>query len=212
MPEFTYDQRLNNGIGAYRGTNGRIISQTQVREALDAYVDNSENVSRDLAMLLREGQISLADWQLQMRSHIKDVHLSAAAAQRGGWDNMTQADFGRVGQRIRTQYEFLDNFAQQIADGTQPLDGRFLVRAQMYTDASIATFDRFQVNAFNVAGFDEERSILEPGAQHCSECESEAARGWQPIGTIKPIGERICLTRCRCTKEYRNSTTGDIVR
>ena len=211
MPEFTYDQRLNNGAGAYRGANGRIISQAQVREALDGFVDNSLNVSRDLSMLLREQQISLADWQLQMRAHIKDVHLVAAVAERGGWDNMTQADFGRVGQRIQVQYAYLDNFAQQIADGTQPLDGRFLVRSQMYTDASVATFDRFQVNAFNAAGFDEERSILEPGARHCSECESEAARGWQPIGTIKPIGERICLTRCRCTKEFRNSLTEEII-
>lgn len=211
MPDFTFDQRLNNGVGAYRGSNGRIISQVQVREALDGYVDNSQNVSRDLGGLLREGQISLADWQLQMRAHIKDVHLTAAAAQRGGWDNMTQADFGRVGQRIRVQYEYLDNFAKQIADGTQPLDGRFLVRSQMYTDASVATYDRFEVNAFNTAGFDEERSILEPGARHCGLCESEAARGWQPIGSIIPIGERTCLTRCRCTKEYRNSITEETI-
>lgn len=212
MPDFTFDQRLNNGVGAYRGPNGRIMPQATVREALDLYVDASENVSRDVSMLLREGQISLSDWHLQMRSHVKDVHLTAAAVQRGGWDNMTPADFGRAGQRIKTQNEFLDNFAQQIADGTQPLDGRFLVRANMYTDASVATFDRFQVNAFKNAGFDEERSILEPGAKHCSECEGEAARGWQPVGSIVPIGERICLTRCRCTKEFRNSNTGDIVK
>lgn len=211
MPDFTFDQRLNNGVGAYRGANGRIISQAQVREALDGYVDASQNVSRDLGILLRDGNISLADWQLQMRAHIKDVHLAAAAAQRGGWQNMTQADFGRVGQRIREQYRYLDNFAKQIADGTQPLDGRFLVRSQMYTDAAVATYDRFETNAFNNAGFDEERSILEPGARHCGECESEAARGWQPLGSIKPIGERTCLTRCRCTKEYRNSLTGETV-
>lgn len=211
MPDFTYDQRLNNGVGAYRAPNGRIISQAQVREALDSYVDNSQNVSRDLGMLLRDQQISLADWQMQMRAHIKDVHLTAAAAQRGGWDNMTQADFGRVGQRIRVQYEFLDNFATEIAEGTQPLDGRFLVRSQMYSEASIATFDRFQTNAFNVAGFDEEASFLDPGARHCNECVTEAARGWVPIGSLVPIGERTCLTRDRCTKQYRNSVTGEVV-
>lgn len=205
MPEFTFDQRLNNGVGAYRAPNGRILSQATVRQALDLYVDSSQDVTRTLADLLRNQQISLADWQLQMRDHIKDVHLNAAAAQRGGWQNMTQADFGRVGQRIRVQYEYLDNFAKQIADGTQPLDGRFLVRSQMYTDAAVATYDRFEVNAFNNAGFDQERSILEPGARHCGQCESEAARGWQPLGSIIPIGERTCLTRCRCTKEYRNS-------
>lgn len=211
MPDFTYDQRLNNGVGAYRGPNGRILSQATVREALDAYVDASENVTKTLADLLRNQQISLADWQLQMRAHIKDVHLAAAAAQRGGWQNMTQADFGRVGQRIRTQYEYLDNFAKQIADGTQPLDGRFLIRAQMYTDASIATYDRFETNAFRLAGFDEESNVLEPGVVHCNGCLTEDARGWVPIGALVPIGERTCLTRCRCRKIYRNSATGEVV-
>lgn len=211
MPDFVFDQRLNNGVGAYRGPNGRILSQATVREALDAYVDASENVTKVLADLLRNQQISLADWQLQMRAHIKDVHLAAAAAQRGGWQNMTQADFGRVGQRIRIQYEYLDNFAKQIADGTQPLDGRFLVRAQMYTDASIATYDRFEVNAFRLAGFDEESNVLEPGVVHCGGCLNETARGWVPTGTLVPIGERTCLTRCRCGKIYRSSTTGETV-
>lgn len=211
MPDFVYDQRLNNGVGAYRAPNGRIMSQANVREALDGYVDASQNVSRDFGLLLRDGNISLADWQMQMRAHIKDVHLAAAAAQRGGWDNMTQADFGRVGQRIRFQYERLDNFAKQIADGTQPLNGTFLVRANMYTEASIATFDRFQTNAFAVVGYDEEASFLEPGVKHCGLCESEAARGFVSIGTLIPIGERTCLTRDRCTKKFRNSLTGEIV-
>jgi len=210
MPDFTFtfDQRLRSGAGGYRGPRGRIISSAQVRAELDAAIDASQLNTRGLSSSLQNGTIDLKEWQLSMRRRIKNTHINAAVAQRGGWAQMTQSDWGFVGNRIRRQYEFLDNFAQQIADGL-PLDGRFLFRSQMYDESAIGTYDRFERNAMRNAGFDEERNILEPGANHCPQCPTESARGWVSIGDLTPIGERICLTRDRCQVEYRNSETGE---
>jgi hypothetical protein len=205
---FTYDQRLRSGAGGYRGASGRIITSAAVRAELDAAIDAAMLDTRSLSLSLQQGQISLKDWQLSMRRRIKDVHITSAVSQRGGWDQMTQADWGRVGQRIRAQYQFLDNFAQQIADGL-PLDGRFLVRSQMYDEAAISTYDRFERNAMKNAGWDGEENILEPGVKHCPGCLEEAAKGIVPIGELTPIGERTCLTRDRCTIKYHNSITGE---
>ena len=165
--------------------------------------------TRGTSLSLQQGQINVKEWQIAMRRRIKDTHITAAVSQRGGWEQMTQSDWGRVGQRIQIQNRFLDNFANDIATGKQPMDGRFLVRSQMYDEAAISTYDRFERNAMRIAGYDEERSTLEPGVKHCPGCLDEAARGWVPIGELVPIGERTCLTRDRCTMHYRNSETGE---
>ncbi len=211
MPRFTFtfDKRGRGGAGAYRDkSTGRFISSKSVRMELDAAVDASAIDTRTLSLSLQRGELDVKEWQLAMRQRVKDVHINAAVTQRGGWDQMTPADWGRVGQRIRNQYEYLDNFAAQIANGTQPLDGRFLVRSQMYDEAAISTYDRFERNAMRNAGFIEERNVLEPGIKHCGGCLTEDAKGWVPIGSLLPVGERQCLSRCRCTIEYRNSDGG----
>lgn len=213
MPDFVFswDQALRNGAGGYRAPNGRIVSNQAARESLDAYLDASQDVTASLSDSLRNGRISLADWQQQRREVIKLNHLNAAAAEVGGYSQMTPADFGRAGQKIRVQYEYLDNFAAQIADGTQPLDGRFMVRDSMYDEAALNTYDAFQTLDYKNAGWDEHRSVLETGQiKHCQGCIDEAAKGWVKIdgGGLKPLGTRDCLTRDRCTKRYRNSETG----
>ena len=59
------------------------------------------------------------------------------------------------------------------------------------------------IEAEKRAGMTEERNFLEPDADHCQECWDEAAKGWSPLGTLIPIGERTCLTKCQCKFEYR---------
>ena len=56
------------------------------------------------------------------------------------------------------------------------------------------------------AGFDEVRSRLTI-AEHCQGCVDEADRGWVPISTIVPIGQRTCKMNDRCFLEFRR--TGD---
>ena len=208
MPEFTYtyDPRLKGG--SYRNDQtGRIVSLVEVREALDTAVDSSIDGTKQLAGLLRERKINIAEWQTQMRNMIKSTQINAALIANGGYDSMSPADWGRVGQRIKVQYQELDSFAKQVENGI-PLDGRFVVRCTLYNDAAIPTYEEFARLKFR-ATFDEERNILDPGAKHCEGCLEEAAKDWVPIGELVPIGGRDCLTRDRCMLEYRNSVTGE---
>jgi hypothetical protein len=162
--------------------------------------------------LLRGQQISLADWQREMRDVIKNTHLAAMLAQRGGVANVTQSDYGRAGQIIREHYGKLDNFANEIANGKQALDGRALLRANMYQDAGIGTYETFSVLYHANAGFDFEQSVLDPTVtNHCNDCIKQAAMGWQPIGQMIPIGQRQCRTNDRCNHWFRNSATGEVV-
>lgn len=197
-PGFRYNARAYS----YVGPDGRFLSRKEVRDTLDNALANNGRVVRDLTAQLRDGRISIADWQTQMAREIKNVHLYSAAAARGGWANMTPADYGRAGQRIETQYRYLRGFAEDVASGKQPLNGRALERAAMYSEAGRNTFHHVERQEMEVRGMTEERSVRHP-ADSCEECVEQADLEWQTIGEAVPIGDRICLTKCRCTMDYR---------
>lgn len=72
---------------------------------------------------------------------------------------------------------FVRGFANQIADGTQALDGRALVRADLYGEAARGTFEAMrQLCATRMKGMEEEIRIL-CGADYCDGCLEQAALG-----------------------------------
>ena len=132
-----YRWEPNAGVsGRYRDTStGRYVQGAAVRRELDRYLDNSDP-AKALAEALRGRQLSVADWEVAMRRHVKNVNLNAIALERGGWANLTPADFGRVGQIVREQYAYLKGFAADIASGKQRLDGTLGTRAKLYSQAA----------------------------------------------------------------------------
>jgi hypothetical protein len=75
--------------------------------------------ARSLAEQLRAGEISLRAWEAEMRVVVKDSQLLGASSAVGGWAQLDQRSLGRAGQSIRTQYEFLDQFAIDVMRGKQ---------------------------------------------------------------------------------------------
>jgi hypothetical protein len=201
-PAYTWDER--SARYASKAT-GRFVAQATVRAELDATLDRAEKNIISLAESLRTGRISLADWQAQMAREIKNIHLASGALAKGGWSQMAPADWGRVGQKLRFHYERLGNFARQIADGTQRLDGTLARRAALYVQAGRNTYHAVEQREMLARGMVEERNIRHAGdsCEGENSCIGESARGWVPIGEMVPIGARICLSRCRCSVEYR---------
>lgn len=159
---------------------------------------------RETTQNLLAGTVMLADWQIQMMAAVKAVHLVALAVAHGGWNQLDQSDFGWVGQRIREQYRFLADFANEVASGAQPLNGRLGVRITMYAGAARATHREAQRRLAARRAVDEERRVLGV-ADHCKTCLQQARLGWQPFGTLKRIGDSECRVNCRCTWAFRAS-------
>jgi hypothetical protein len=196
----------NEAAGRYVDLQtNRFVRFADVRDALESVMGASADRMHTFTQSLIDGQISLAEWQSGMLEQIKLAHTAAAASARGGWAQMSQSDWGAAGRLIRTQYDFLRNFSNQIASGEQPLNGRALVRADLYGQAARGTFEETRRRYERLMnGMEEERRVLGE-ADHCPDCLDYAEEDWQPIGTLPPIGDSVCQTNCHCTFEYRRA-------
>lgn len=204
MPPIGADRYGWNTAAArfYDRTTGRYVSRDIVRSAIDDLLKQEEQYVRKVSEQLRRGQIDLASWQHEMRQVIKDTHLQVEALARGGWEQLTQADYGRVGAAVREQYQYLDKFTSAIAAENYKLDGRFITRAVMYAKSARPFFHDEQRELLEESGYTHERNVLHP-AEHCQQCLDQSALGWVLIGTVVPIGDRQCLSNDRCTMRYR---------
>lgn len=181
---------------------GRFVAAKEVRSAVDTIIDKETVKIRDIAEQLKDGKINLAEWQIQTSALLKNLHVAMGLAANGGLQNTSNADLGFIGSQIKEQYQFLRSFANEIYKGTQPLDGTLVSRAALYTQSARSTYEKVVARAASNSGATSEKSVL-GSADHCDDCVGEAAKGWSPIGSLIPIGERICKANCRCTFQYR---------
>ena len=201
LPQFRWNVKAQRYIGA----NGRFVSSSTMRSGLDAFITNTTDAMQGISRSLVNGELSLAQWHGEMMVLSKDANLAGAALERGGWYGMDPSDFGRVGQKVRGEYGYLNNFANEIASGTQRLDGTLPNRARLYGEQGRVTYYDSARASAKRDGFDEERSVLTP-SESCQECIDEDRRGWQPLGEILPIGDRTCLSNCNCCMEFRKKS------
>lgn len=199
MPGYQWDAEQQ----AFLYPSGKQVTRAQLDRILDASINKVSANMTALTQQLQDGTLKLYEWQVQMAAEMKMLHVGAAAMGNGGWANMTLADWGWVGQRVRTQYDYLKNFAHDIASGDQPLDGRLLNRVALYAQAGRGTQREIMRRVAQQRGAQEERNILGAAERHCPQCPSLSALGWVLIGTLPAVGSRACLSRCHCHIETR---------
>lgn len=182
---------------------GRFVSPSVVKRALESVIKAANKDMQRLSTQLNNKQITIRDWQDGMKNLIKISHTAAACAARGGWAQMSRSDWGAVGNLIKIQNRYLRDFAKDVRRKKQPLGKGLSRRAKMYADAARATFEATRRRYEELMnGKTKERRIL-GAADHCKDCVAEARKGWKPIGTLRPIGDSICLTNCHCKFEYK---------
>lgn len=213
---FRFNPKLG-ATGRYIDSRGRVVSAKKVIAEAERVIRGTKTEMIDLSRKLKAKKISLQEWHDGMKLRMKIIHGTAASIAKGGWAQMTPADWGAVGSISKSQYQRLNNFTIQIADGL-PLDGRFMRRAGMYADAARGTQEDMNRREAARNGLTHERRMLGP-ADHCTTqkglkgCVEIADMGWQPIGTLPRIGESPCRTNCHCRFEYgRQGKGGKIIK
>lgn len=158
-----------------------------------------------LAEALKNGSITLAQWEAGMRDIIREEFTNAMIAAKGGREFVTQSDWGYLGSLLKKQYQYLHNFAADIAKNPEAwMNGRLNMRMSLYQKASYAAFQEMVRREHIENGYTDERRVLGV-ADHCPGCLQQASLGWQPIGTLDPIGAEECNMSCQCEFEYRKT-------
>lgn len=158
---------------------------------------------KDLADQLTSGQIGIPEWQMQMKEFIRVTHREAAIVAYGGVENMTQAAWGFEGSLVKKQYQYLDQFAADIAANPSAwMNGRLFVRMDLYRKSEWGTFEEMLRFQKRQEGWTEERRAL-GASDHCDGCVQQASLQWRPLGTLDTIGSQQCSTNCHCVFHYR---------
>jgi len=168
-----------------------------------------KGVTDDLVADLFARRISHQEWTFRARQRIKETFIAEYMLGRGGRAAMTQADWGRVGAMLKTQYQFLQRFEQDLIDG-KLTEAQARVRLRMYLNDSRQAYERALSEAMGVprlpaypgdgqtrckancqchwAYEDTEDEWLVSwtlgSAEHCEDCLANAAK-WNPLRVPK---------------------------
>lgn len=193
----------NEQAGRFTDTGGRFISDRAVRSVVDHLADGASTRMASAAERMLAAEISLAEFQSEAMRTIKLSQLAASTIAHGGQARMGFSEYGAAGRAIRDQYAYLRSWAQGMADGSIPLnDGAIVARARQYGQQARVAFEREYGRGQMARGYTSCRNVLHAG-ESCSQCRAETARGWVSIGTLVPVGSRICRANCKCTVTYR---------
>ena len=196
--EWSYDR----AVGRYRDERGKFLSKAAVGQLVDRRIDKLESLLKRYTRMLANGQISLDQWQGSVREAIKTAHIQAAIVGYGGREAMGSAEFGRIGQRLRAEYGYLQNFVSDLLGGrvSTPMA---VARIGLYAQSVRGSYWQGTELREQERGFSLMRRKLDAQAQHCQDCIDYAARGIVPIGSLPMPGQRCaCRARCKCSVEY----------
>jgi hypothetical protein len=188
--------------GRYRGENGRFLSKAAIEALVDGRIKKLNGQLQDFTRRLIDGNITIDQWQGSVREALKPAHLQAAMVGAGGKNALSQSDYGRLGQRLRSEYSYLQNFASDILAG-RVSGAMALARIGLYAESVRGSYWEGTTIRQEKQGYSLMRRILDSQAQHCQDCIDHAARGIAPIGSLPMPGQRCaCRSRCRCRIEY----------
>lgn len=156
-----------------------------------------------LADRLISGDITIPEWQIEMKEYIRTTHRMAVELVYGGVGSVPPAAWGYEGYLVKLQYQYLDKFVEDIRGNPSAwMNGRLFVRMDLYRKAEWSVLEQLQRFKMQRDGWTQERRELGE-ADHCSGCLEQAGKGWQPINTLPWIGSQECSTNCHCVFWYR---------
>jgi hypothetical protein len=195
--------------GRYRtidadGKLGKLVARDDITGLVRDLSNKSAERFGQLAQDAVNGLITPADFQAVMQEELRNLYNASSALGAGGWDRLGSVEWGRNGQILRGEYQYLAGFAQDIADG-KLTEAQAIARASLYSGKAYSRFwaeDKI-VQQEGGKQFETWMDTGLPG--ECEDCANLAGQGTVPIGTLGTVpgaGETACGGHCRCEIEY----------
>lgn len=196
----TYDRRT----ARYRGADGRFLKRTDVLKLVDEEAMRLETRLKGHARNLTQGRIDLPTFQRRAAEDLKLSHVRMGILASGGRSLATSQTYGTVGRGLRSQYEYLTNFSNDLAAGKLTAK-QAITRAGLYGASTRTAFHQSEKIAKGREGFIEAMRRLDPQARHCNSCLFYDTKGqWKPLAeVVMPTVNCECMNRCRCGVLFR---------
>ena len=156
---------------------GANITDIRRIELRDAYIQKQLPAIRRLVNQLGNGEITVQEYLLSIRRHIKKTYLGEWLLGKGGVNAMTANDVRLVGIHVHRQYEFLQNFVEQIRNGELSV-AQIRSRTEMYIHSATQAYERGQASSYDV-----------------------------DLPEYPGDGNQLCLSRCKCRWEIVRTDT-----
>lgn len=196
--------RLAEGLASTRlglAWAERRVTVEQARRLVMRLVRSARRDFRGVTSSLVAGSISPGRWYRAMARGIAAIH-TAAGMVAAGTARPIEAIRAAIDAAVQRQLGFLNRWYRQLKTVAAPLDGRAVGRAGLYANSAWGSAQVVWRLRAMAAGYRWERRRLGLVERHCPDCLDYAAMGWQPIGTLPPIGDSLCRSNCDCRFEY----------
>jgi hypothetical protein len=160
--------------------SGRTLSERELRTLREQFLRQITDTTLTLTGRLANREITVQEWEIEMRRIVKESFGSAYMLSRGGRNAMQSEDWGRVGGLVGRQYRYLNEYAQQIA-AESVTRNRALSRGQLYVQAATQSYNRGRL----------------------------ATYGEMPrLERVPGDGSTVCITNCRCELQIDETDKG----
>lgn len=193
--------------------NGRYVPRAELRKEIDKLSRFIRREASSIGAKYASGEIGIAEFEIAMRELLRAGHIVSASVGKGGRDQMTLKDWGRVGRKVKWQYEYLAKFSRKLASGR--LSKAFTEsRARSYASSIYVSYaeSRFVAAKEAIADGDGDRGrgrggdadsrprcrLIQNSEEGCIECTADADEGWMDVDDMTEIGGRICGDFCKC--------------
>jgi hypothetical protein len=115
----------------YLDANGNPLPPADLRGLMARFLEVQRQRAEQATGQMVSNQITVPEWETEMRAIIKDAYGASYMLGRGGRYQMTTRDWGKLGQSVREQFQYLNRFAASFAAGSVS-NAQALMRSDLY--------------------------------------------------------------------------------
>ena len=172
------DWQWNQNTHRYRNaTTNRVITENTLIGLRDTMIDSWRGRVQGLADDLVTGKLTVQEWTLGMRREVSNIFSDEYMLAKGGRNAMFQADLDAIEDMLRTQYAFLQEFAEDVRAGNLSKP-QIAARSELYLDSATQSHER-----------------------------GKAGRHGVVLPFYPGDGSQICRARCRCRWDIDETDT-----
>ncbi len=132
----------DDSVKRYRNpTTGQFVGIDTMTSLRKEFQESQKSRLAGLTTVMDAGTINMPTYERQVKDIIRQTYIDLYVMGAGGRNNMTQADWGRIGGILREQYKYLDPFMDQIESG-ELSQAQIVARLKMYINSASESFWR----------------------------------------------------------------------